>query len=93
MVNVVPANVQDRDGADQVVREAVDKYPSLGKLYVDSGYAGTCAVHLSRSTGLTWRWFGIRPIATWDAGSIPTKASCFPCWRTARASWCCRNGG
>ena len=29
MVSVVPANVQDRDGADQVVREAVDKYPSL----------------------------------------------------------------
>ena len=31
-----------------MVREAVDKYPSLGKLYVDSGYAGTCAVHLKQ---------------------------------------------
>ena len=31
MVNVVPANVQDRDGADQVVREAVDKYPEPGE--------------------------------------------------------------
>ena len=31
-VNVVPANEQNRDGADHVVREAVDKYPSLEKL-------------------------------------------------------------
>ena len=46
MVSVVPANVQDRDGADRVVREATAKYPSLEKLYVDSGYSGTCAVHL-----------------------------------------------
>ena len=48
MVSVVPANVQDRDGADHVVREAIDKYPSLDKLYVDSGYSGTCAVHLKQ---------------------------------------------
>ena len=46
MVSVVPATVQDRDGADQVVREATAKYPSLEKLYVDGGYSGTCAVHL-----------------------------------------------
>ena len=48
MVNVVPANVQDRDGADQVVRGAIDKYPSLEKLYVDGGYSGTCTVHLKQ---------------------------------------------
>ena len=46
IVSVVPANVQDRDGADQVVHHAIDKYPSLEKLYVDGGYSGTCAVHL-----------------------------------------------
>ena len=46
MVNVVPANVQDRHGADRVVREAIGKYPSLEKLYIDGGYSGTCAVHL-----------------------------------------------
>ena len=39
MVSVVPANIQDRDGADQVVRGAIDKYPSLEKLYVDGGYS------------------------------------------------------
>ena len=48
MVSVVPANVQDRDGADQVVSAAIDKYPSLEKLYVDSGYSGTCAVNLKQ---------------------------------------------
>ena len=48
MVSVVPANIQDRDGADQVVRGAIDKYPSLEKLYVDGGYSGTCAVHLKQ---------------------------------------------
>ena len=48
MVSVVPANVQDRDGADQVVHDAIYKYPSLEKLYVDGGYSGTCAVHLKQ---------------------------------------------
>ena len=48
MVSVVPANVQDRDSADQVVGAAIDKYPSLEKLYVDSGYSGTCAVQLKQ---------------------------------------------
>ena len=32
MVSVVPANVQDRDGADQVIQDAVAKFPSLEKL-------------------------------------------------------------
>ena len=69
MVSVMPANIQDRDGADQVVRGAIDKYPSLEKLYVDGGYSGTCAVHLKQEHQIvTWRWFGIRPIATWDDG-------------------------
>ena len=53
MVSVVPANVQDRDGADQVVSAATAKYPSLEKLYVDGGYSGVCALHLNRSTRLT----------------------------------------
>ncbi len=36
------------DGADHVVRDATDKYPSLQKLYVDGGYSGTCAVHIKQ---------------------------------------------
>ena len=31
-----------------MVRGAIDKYPSLEKLYVDGGYSGTCAVHLKQ---------------------------------------------
>ena len=48
MVSVVPANVQDRDGADQVLQDATAKYPSLAKLYVDAGYSGACAAHIQQ---------------------------------------------
>lgn len=42
-VLILPANIQDRDGAEPVVKKAVDKYPTLKKLYVDASYAGECA--------------------------------------------------
>jgi transposase len=45
-VLVHPANVQDRDGAAPVVQCAMQKYPSLKKLYVDNGYSGRCADNL-----------------------------------------------
>ena len=41
-------NVQDRDGADQVIQDAVAKFPSLEKLYVDAGYSGACAVRIQQ---------------------------------------------
>ena len=75
MVNVVRPTCRTA-GADQVFREAVDKYPSLEKLYVDSGYAGTCAVHLKQEHQLDVEVVRHPAIATWDAGSIPTRASC-----------------
>ena len=93
MVSVVPASVQDRDGADQVVREATAKYPSLQKLFVDNGYSGTCAVHLQQEHQIdveVVRHPANRNVGRWVD---PTKVSCFPCWPTARGSWCCRNGG
>lgn len=43
------ANVQDRDGAQPVVQKAVEKYPSLQKLFVDGGYAGECAQALRQT--------------------------------------------
>lgn len=48
-VLIQPACVQDRDGALPVVTTAMCKYPSLKTLFVDSGYAGTCArtIHAS----------------------------------------------
>ena len=94
MVSVVPANVQDRDSADQVVGEAIDKYPSLEKLYVDSGYSGTCAVQLKQEHQIdveVVRHPANRNVGRWvnpDQGELFSQ-----CWRTARASWCCRNGG
>ncbi len=42
-VSVLPAGVQDRDGAHPLIARAVEKYPSLAKLYVDSAYGGACA--------------------------------------------------
>lgn len=42
-VLVHPASVQDRDGASPVVEQAVHKYPTLKKLYVDGSYTGQCA--------------------------------------------------
>ena len=52
MVSVVPANVQDRDAADQVLQDATAKYPSLEKLYVDAGYSGACAAHIRQEYDL-----------------------------------------
>jgi len=45
-VVISPASVQDRDGAPSVVKAALDKYPSLKKVFVDGGYAGKCAQQL-----------------------------------------------
>jgi transposase len=45
-VLVLPANVQDRDGAGPVVERALAKYPAVKKLYFDSAYSGRCAAEL-----------------------------------------------
>ena len=44
---VIAANVQDRDGAPEVIARAVSKYPSIQTLFVDGGYAGKCAEMLA----------------------------------------------
>lgn len=51
-VSVTAANVQDRDGAHPVVALAVEKYPTLEVLHVDSGYAGRCAQTVSQCHGI-----------------------------------------
>ena len=51
-VSVTAANVQDREGAHPVVAMAVDKYPTLEVLHVDSGYAGRCAQTVSQCHGI-----------------------------------------
>ena len=39
-VLVLPAGIQDRDGARPVIEQAKGKYPSIAKIYADGGYAG-----------------------------------------------------
>lgn len=49
---VTPASVQDRDGADPVLREASREYPSLKKVWVDGAYNGAVVDRLRQDTGL-----------------------------------------
>jgi putative transposase len=37
---VHPANVQDRDGAQLVLKELAERFPRLRKVWADGGYAG-----------------------------------------------------
>lgn len=51
-VSVTAASVQDRDGAHPVVAAAMTKYPSIQRLFADSGYAGQCAQTVSQCHGI-----------------------------------------
>lgn len=52
-VTVTAVNVQDRDAADTVVKQAKGQYASLQTLFVDSGYAGQCAQRLHEQHQIT----------------------------------------
>ena len=39
-IEVIPANVQDRDCAAGLIKRALEKYPRLKKIFADGGYAG-----------------------------------------------------
>jgi len=49
---VRPADIQDRDGAPELIERCRDAYPSLSRLFADGGYAGqklaTAIAHLDR---------------------------------------------
>lgn len=47
-VLVHSAAIQDRDAADDVLERATKKYPTIKKLYADSGYNGQCERRLTR---------------------------------------------
>ena len=51
-VVVSAASVQDRDGADPVLREARREYPTLKKVWVDGAYNGAVIDRLRSDTGL-----------------------------------------
>lgn len=48
---VHPANVQDRDGAPDVLRQVRTRYPWLRHVFADGGYAGKSSKVGCRSTG------------------------------------------
>lgn len=52
-VSVNAANLQDRDAGSDAVARAVEKYPSVQRLYVDSAYAGQWAATTEAQHGLT----------------------------------------
>jgi putative transposase len=81
-VLVHPANIQERDGAAPLVAQAVEKFPSLRKLYVDGGYTGMCAHSLRTQYKLDVEVVR-RPSAagTWSDSQLPlfaTEARPFP---------------
>lgn len=46
------AGIQDRDGAHGVVERAIEKNPTLKKLWLDAGYAGRCLTRLQEDFGI-----------------------------------------
>jgi putative transposase len=52
VVHVTAASVQDRDGADPVLREAHREYPTLTKVWVDGAYNGHVVERLREDTQL-----------------------------------------
>ena len=52
-VSVTAASVQDRDGAHPVIASTMEKYPSVQRLYLESGYAGRCAQTVSQMHDIT----------------------------------------
>lgn len=85
-VSVTAASMQDRDAAHGVVARAVAKYPTVQTLFVDAGYAGTCAGTLHDQHGLTVdvvRHPANRNVGRWQVPgqgelfAVPTRADGF----------------
>lgn len=52
-VSVCAANLQDRDAGIYALASAVEKYPTVQRVYVDSAYAGKWAAAAEAKHGLT----------------------------------------
>ena len=73
-VTITAASVQDRDTAAEVVAKAVAKAPGLKKLYTDGAYAGTRAVAIEKTHGISVeviRHPGNRSTGTWQHAQQP----------------------
>jgi transposase len=56
MLNVIvhPANIQDRDGAIELLRQTRRHFPFIERIYADGGYRGVATAAAVARTG-TWR--------------------------------------
>jgi putative transposase len=61
VVIVHPADVQDRDGADWVLEEAVRKHERLRHIWADSGYSGELVEWWQSERGITIEIVGKQP--------------------------------
>ncbi len=52
-MSVLPANVQDRDGAHGLLQSARRRFPFITKIFADAGYQGPKMAHTVAATG---RW-------------------------------------
>ena len=50
---VQPADISDRDGAMQVLRDLPQQFPAVRHLWVDAGYAGKAVAWMEQTLGLT----------------------------------------
>ena len=50
---VLPANVQDRAGAEHVLRPLIGRMPRLERIWADGGYAGSLVDWLQEEAGWT----------------------------------------
>jgi transposase len=53
-VSVLPANVQDRDGGRDLLREARRRFPFVERIFADAGYQGPKMAKTIAATG-SWR--------------------------------------
>ncbi|HEX3988926.1 MAG TPA: transposase, partial [Verrucomicrobiae bacterium] len=51
MVMVLPANIQDRDGARLLLKKALALYGRIQRIWADGGYAGALVVWTQRALG------------------------------------------
>jgi transposase len=50
-VSVLPANIQDRDGARPLLRKARRRFPFIKKIFADAGYQGPKMARTIAATG------------------------------------------
>jgi transposase len=50
-VSVLPANIQDRDGARDLLREARRRFPFVERIFADAGYQGSRMAKVAADAG------------------------------------------